>query len=145
MSVTYREMQSTDYDSVIGLWHDTENMQLREADSRESITEYLDQNPNLSYVAMVTDRIVGAVLVGTDGRRGYIQHLAVADKHRGKRIGRGLIEKATQALGLIGINKTHLFVTTENENAQQFYRSLGWEDRKEIKMYSFNASANLNI
>ncbi|MCW8344543.1 GNAT family N-acetyltransferase [Vibrio sp. ZSDZ65] len=138
-------MQSTDYDSVIGLWHDTENMQLREADSRESITEYLDQNPNLSYVAMVTDRIVGAVLVGTDGRRGYIQHLAVADKHRGKRIGRGLIEKATQALGLIGINKTHLFVTTENENAQQFYRSLGWEDRKEIKMYSFNASANLNI
>ncbi|MGF1747862.1 MULTISPECIES: GNAT family N-acetyltransferase [Vibrio] len=138
-------MQSTDYDSVIGLWNDTENMQLREADSRESITEYLDQNPNLSYVAMVSGHIVGAVLVGTDGRRGYIQHLAVADKHRGKRIGRGLIEKATQALGLIGINKTHLFVTTENENAQQFYRSLGWEDRKEIKMYSFNASANLNI
>ncbi|MCL9774969.1 GNAT family N-acetyltransferase [Vibrio methylphosphonaticus] len=138
-------MQSTDYDSVIGLWSHTENMQLREADSRESITAYLDQNPNLSYVAMVSGQIVGAVLVGTDGRRGYIQHLAVADKHRGKRVGRGLIEQATQALGLIGINKTHLFVTTENENAQQFYRSLGWEDRKEIKMYSFNASANLNI
>ncbi|MFA0085561.1 GNAT family N-acetyltransferase [Vibrio sp. 10N.286.49.C2] len=138
-------MQTTDYDAVIALWGITENMQLREADSRESITDYLDQNPNLSFVATVGGQMVGAVLVGTDGRRGYIQHLAVADKHRGKRIGKGLIEQATTALGLIGIRKTHLFVTAENENAQQFYRSLGWEDRKEIKMYSFNASANLNI
>ncbi|GAL25975.1 acetyltransferase [Vibrio variabilis] len=77
MNVSYREMQVADYDAVMALWQETEHMLIREADSRENVTSYLDKNPNMSFVAIVHGKIVGAVLAGTDGRRGYLQHLAV--------------------------------------------------------------------
>ncbi|WP_103880383.1 GNAT family N-acetyltransferase [Vibrio hangzhouensis] len=138
-------MQVSDYDDVLALWQQTEHMLIREADSRENITLYLDKNPNMSFVAQQHGKIIGAVLAGTDGRRGYLQHLAVDAEHRGLRIGKSLVEKVTQSFAQIGISKTHLFVNTDNEQAQQFYQSMGWEVRKEVKMYSFNASANLDI
>ncbi|MBY6196647.1 GNAT family N-acetyltransferase [Vibrio hangzhouensis] len=138
-------MQVSDYDNVMALWQQTEHMLIREADSRENITLYLDKNPNMSFVAQQHGKIIGAVLAGTDGRRGYLQHLAVDAEHRGQRIGKSLVERVTQSFAQIGISKTHLFVNTDNEQAQQFYQSMGWEVRKEVKMYSFNASANLDI
>ncbi len=72
-----REMHISDYSQVIGLWSTTEAMLLRDADSKENIGKYLKRNPNLSFVALDGDKIIGAILVGTDGRRGYVQHLAV--------------------------------------------------------------------
>ncbi|MFS1430561.1 GNAT family N-acetyltransferase, partial [Vibrio splendidus] len=76
--VNIREMAISDYDSVIALWCQTEGMSIRDADSKESIASYLDRNPGLSFVAESNNEIIGAVLVGTDGRRGYLQHLAVS-------------------------------------------------------------------
>ncbi|SNX49339.1 Acetyltransferase YpeA [Vibrio thalassae] len=145
MSVTFREMQISDYEKVMVLWQQTDHMVLREADNRDNILAYLDKNPNMSFVAILHGEVVGAVLAGTDGRRGYLEHLAVASQHRGKRIGKTLVEKVTDSFAQIGIEKTQLFVNADNEVAQHFYRSMGWEVRKEVKMYSFNASANVDI
>ena len=70
--VNIREMAISDYDSVIALWCQTEGMSIRDADSKESIASYLERNPGLSFVAESNNEIIGAVLVGTDGRRGYL-------------------------------------------------------------------------
>lgn len=140
-----REMDILDYAQVIELWSETESMLLRDADSRENIGKYLERNPNLSFVALNGENIVGAILVGTDGRRGYIQHLAVDSSCRGKGIGAELISAAVAGLSKIGIAKTHLFVANENLNAQSFYNKLGWFPRDEVRMYSFNSSNNGNI
>ncbi|WP_198039126.1 GNAT family N-acetyltransferase, partial [Vibrio alginolyticus] len=93
-----REMDISDYSQVIELWSETEAMLLRDADSRENIGKYLERNPNLSFVAVDGGTIVGAILVGTDGRRGYVQHLAVNANCRGKGIGAKLISSAVDAL-----------------------------------------------
>nr|WP_202986481.1 GNAT family N-acetyltransferase [Vibrio parahaemolyticus] len=138
-------MDIADYDDVIKLWGQTEGMSLRDADSKESINNYLIRNPNLSFVAVSADEIVGAVLVGTDGRRGYLQHLAVSSNYRGKNLGRELVSQAISALANVGVPKTHLFVYNENVNAQQFYEKLGWFPRDEVRMYSFNSSSNNNV
>ncbi|WP_375754099.1 GNAT family N-acetyltransferase [Vibrio sp. HN007] len=138
-------MTISDYDQVIKLWSTTEAMLLRDADSRESIERYLKLNPGLSYVAENSQTITGAILVGTDGRRGYVQHLAVHKSVRGNGIGKQLINRAIEALESNGISKTHLFVANDNINAQEFYQSLGWYPRDEVRMYSFNASDNQNI
>nr|WP_210731476.1 GNAT family N-acetyltransferase [Vibrio aestuarianus] len=138
-------MDIADYDDVIKLWGQTEGMSLRDADSKESINNYLIRNPNLSFVAVSANEIVGAVLVGTDGRRGYLQHLAVSSNFRGKNLGRELVSQAISALANIGVPKTHLFVYNENVNAQQFYEKLGWFPRDEVRMYSFNSSSNNNV
>ncbi|MDE1298382.1 GNAT family N-acetyltransferase [Vibrio aestuarianus] len=143
--VKIREMDIADYDDVIKLWGQTEGMSLRDADSKESINNYLIRNPNLSFVAMSANKIVGAVLVGTDGRRGYLQHLAVSSSFRGKNLGRELVSQAISALANVGVPKTHLFVYNENVNAQQFYEKLGWFPRDEVRMYSYNSSSNNNV
>ncbi|EPF7755459.1 GNAT family N-acetyltransferase [Vibrio parahaemolyticus] len=143
--VKIREMDIADYDDVIRLWGQTEGMSLRDADSKESINNYLIRNPNLSFVAVSASEIVGAVLVGTDGRRGYLQHLAVSSNFRGKNLGRELVSQAISALANVGVPKTHLFVYNENVNAQQFYEKLGWFPRDEVRMYSYNSSSNNNV
>ncbi|NOI57868.1 GNAT family N-acetyltransferase [Vibrio coralliilyticus] len=143
--VTIRPMAIEDYDAVIRLWLQTEGMSVRDADSRENIALYLDRNPDLSFVAIIEGNIIGAVLVGTDGRRGYLQHLAVLPQFRGQRIGYQLISQSINALANIGIPKTHLFVYDDNLNAQKFYEKLGWFPRDNIRMYSYNSSSNSNV
>ncbi|NOH53503.1 GNAT family N-acetyltransferase [Vibrio coralliilyticus] len=143
--VTIRPMAIEDYDVVIRLWLQTEGMSVRDADSRENIALYLDRNPDLSFVAISESNIIGAVLVGTDGRRGYLQHLAVLPQFRGQRIGYQLISQSINALANIGIPKTHLFVYDDNLNAQKFYEKLGWFPRDNIRMYSYNSSSNSNV
>ncbi|EJL6400104.1 GNAT family N-acetyltransferase [Vibrio navarrensis] len=140
--ITIRQMDISDYDSVMTLWGQTENLALKDADSRASIAAYLTKNPGLSFVAIDGQDIVGAVLVGTDGRRGYLQHLAVDLHYRGQKIAQRLVQSATEALAQQGIAKTHLFVLSNNLSAQDFYLKLGWQARDEIRMFSFNSSDN---
>jgi ribosomal protein S18 acetylase RimI-like enzyme len=140
-----REMELGDYDAVMGLWLQTESMSIRDCDSKESIGAYLKRNPRLSYVALIDEKIIGTVLVGTDGRRGYLQHLAVLTGFRGQKIGYQLVEKSIKALAKMGISKTHLFVYQDNLNAQKFYEKLGWYPRDEVRMFSYNSSNNENV
>lgn len=143
--VTIREMHIEDYGAVIALWGVTEGMSIRDADSKESIGRYLLRNPGLSFVVETEHKIVGAVLVGTDGRRGYLQHLAVLPECRGQNLGRALVDQAINALAREGIAKTHLFVYGDNHNAQHFYEKMGWVGRDELRVYSFNSSDNTNV
>lgn len=140
-----REMTASDYSAVLSVWQQTEHMLLREADSRQSIARYLQRNPGLSFVAVDHDEIVGAILVGTDGRRGYVQHLAVMSHCRGKGIGQSLVNRAVEALLAQGIAKTHLFVSVDNPQAERFYGKQGWFERDEVRMYSFNATETDNV
>ena len=140
-----RTMDIDDYNHVIELWYQTENLRMRDSDSRENIGRYLQHNPGLSFVAFNHDKLVGAILVGTDGRRGYVQHLSVDKQCRGQGVGRQLIAHAVDALAKVGIDKTHLFVFNGNKSAQAFYDRLGWEPRDDVRMFSFNSSDNENI
>ncbi len=140
-----REMTIQDYDQVIALWRGTESMTLRDADSKQKIAGYLERNSGLSFVALNEADIVGAVLVGTDGRRGYLQHLAVDKQFRNRKIGRELLMCSIRALEKLGIHKTHLFVHQDSVQAQRFYEQMGWFLRDDVKMYSYNSSSFDNI
>jgi ribosomal protein S18 acetylase RimI-like enzyme len=120
----------------MALWCNTEGLTLREADSREAIARYLGRNPGLSFVARDAGQLVGAVLAGTDGRRGYLQHLAVAPSHRGRGVGRALAERAVEALRSLGVTKCHLMVRQENAAARAFWEHLGWQDRADVVLMS---------
>ena len=84
--MNYRNMQISDYDSVIALWRDCDGVSLRNADSSAGIEKYLQRNPALSFVAQQNSAIVGTIMAGHDGKRGYIQHLAVVNEARGQGI-----------------------------------------------------------
>jgi N-acetylglutamate synthase len=134
--IDFVEFLPPDYDEVMALWSASEGLTLRETDSREAIGRYLARNPRLSFVARDEGQLVGAVLVGTDGRRGYLQHLAVAPAHRGRGLGRALVERAVEALRALGIAKCHLMVRQENAQARAFWAHVGWSERADITLMS---------
>ena len=136
MSIVIREMAAQDYDEVLALWRASEGVGLSDADSEESIARYLDRNPGLSFVARDGEHLVGAVLCGHDGRRGYVHHLAVSEPHRRQGLGRTLVERCLSALRRAGIAKCHIFVFADHQATIAFWKSIGWTQRMELIMMS---------
>jgi ribosomal protein S18 acetylase RimI-like enzyme len=136
MTITYRKMTLQDYDAVYALWTSTPGIGLSDADSREGIEKFLQANPGRCFVALDGDILVGAVMCGCDGRRGYLHHLAVYSDQRGQGIGRQLVEECMAALRAIGIDKAHIFVIRENESGKIFWRKAGWQERDDLTVMS---------
>lgn len=140
----FRPMTTNDYASTVQLWTRTEGVRLRDADSREGIEKYLARNPGLSFVAESDDMLVGTIMSGHDGRRGYIQHLSVLDSYRRRGIGSQLVALCLEALKKEGILKSHLMILADNEAAKIFWSRLGWVGRRDIDLYSFINSQSIN-
>jgi ribosomal protein S18 acetylase RimI-like enzyme len=139
-----RNMTIEDYGAVIGLLTDASGVRLRDADSREATARYLERNPGLSFVAFVDGVIVGCVMCGHDGRRGYLQHLAVSQPYRRRGIGSALVKACLTKLEGLGILKTHIDVLVENQQAHGFWRRHSWQKRDDIFRYSFVRSHDAN-
>jgi N-acetylglutamate synthase len=137
-------MTIDDYDAVMGLLKETPGVVIRDADSREAVKRYLERNPGLSFVAVESGRIVGCIMSGHDGRRGYLQHLAVTGGFRRKGIGRALVEECLAGLEKEGILKSHIDVLAGNEMAALFWEKIGWKRRNDINRYSFIRNSGHN-
>lgn len=133
---TIREMVLGDYSYVYALWSMTEGMGLSESDSEESIAQFLIRNKGHSYVCTDGDVVIGTVLCGHDGRRGFLYHVAVHNEYQNKGIARRLIERALNSLKEVGIIKCHLMVYANNDLGHQFWEYVGWIRRDEIVLYS---------
>lgn len=136
MSLIYRVMTIGDYEQVYGLWDKTRGVGLSDADSKENIAQFLDRNPGTSFVAHHGDLLIGAVLCGNDGRRGYVHHLVVDESHLRQGIGTQLVERCLVKLAEMNIHKCHLFVFVDNHDAVGFWESTGWEKRGELLLMS---------
>jgi len=132
-----RPMTLADHDDVMNLMAQTPGVTLRDADSREATARYLERNPGLSFVATASGSIVGCVLSGHDGRRGYLQHLVVHPAWRHQGIGTSLVTHCLTGLERLGIFKSHVDVLHTNAPAQKFWEGLGWQLRTDIRRYSF--------
>jgi N-acetylglutamate synthase len=133
-----------DYDAVIELMKATPGVSFRDADSRESTAKYLQRNPGLSFVAEVDGALVGCVMCGHDGRRGYLQHLVVLPQYRGQGIANALVERCLSGLEELGVLKCHLDVIKTNTSAASYWQHQGWQLRTDIDRYSFIRSGNEN-
>ena len=135
--ITIRPMTIKDYDEVYAMWLITSRRALSSADERPQIERYLKRNEGLSQVAVVDGKIVGTVLAGHDGRRGFIHHMAVLPEYRRRHIGHALAEKAIEKIKSEGIEKTHIFCYRDNETGQKFWRDFGFVKRDDIFDFSY--------
>jgi len=134
---TVREFCMSDYDAAYTLWEASEGIGLSAADSRGNMEFFLSRNPGLSFVAESSvGSLVGVVLGGYDGRRGYLHHCAVTRACRGQGIGRALVDHSMAALAALGMRKCHVFVVADNEEGRKFWRRVGWEERTTILVMS---------
>ena len=136
MDATIREMATADYDQVIALWGATEGVGLDDVDTREHVEGYLRRNPHMSFLAEVDGQVVAAALCGTDGRRGYLHHLAVTGSYRGVGLGRSVARHCLNALAAAGIRKCHLFAFAPNIAARNFWSRAGWSLREDLVVMS---------
>lgn len=129
----FRKMLIDDYDQLYALWLSCRGMGLNDIDdSREGIARYLRRNPDTCFVACKENRIVGAIMAGHDGRRGYIYHTAVSTDCRHRGIGSALVDHAIKALEEEGITKAALVVFSRNENGNAFWESMGFAKREDL-------------
>jgi ribosomal protein S18 acetylase RimI-like enzyme len=128
LDITIRQFRLDDYDRAVALWQQA-GLSVRPGDDRASIARLLERNPGLSFVAVAGGDIVGTVLGGFDGRRGYIYHLGVLPRLRRRGIARRLVREVEQRLAALGCPKLNLSVADDNAAAIDFYRSIGFEKR----------------
>jgi ribosomal protein S18 acetylase RimI-like enzyme len=98
-------------------------------DSREGIEKYLRRNPTSSFVAECGGTIVGVIMAGHDGRRGYIYHTAVLPAYRNQGIAKRLVDCVISALDEEGINKVALVAFQTNEIGNGFWDRIGFIER----------------
>lgn len=128
-----RKMRLEDYDAVYALWRSCPGMGLNNLDdSREGIARYLARNPETCFVAVEGGSVIGAILTGHDGRRGYISHTAVSPACQRQGTGHRLVEAALRALEREGIHKVNLVVFTRNAPGNAFWEKMGFTVRPDL-------------
>jgi N-acetylglutamate synthase len=120
--------------AVLALWSGTEGVGLNESDEPRQLRAFLNRNPDLSLVARAGHNLVGAVLCGHDGRRGYLHHLAVVPAYRQQGLGRRMVDACLTTLGALGIMKCNIFLYADNELGEQFWRRCGWSKRTDLQI-----------
>ena len=122
-----------DYDKVYRLWTLTKGMGLNNLDdTKTGINIFLQRNPNTCFVATFHNEIIGTIISGHDGRRGYIYHTAVSENFRKKGIGQKLVASSLSALRTEGINKVALVVFSKNKLGNLFWEKIGFRKREDL-------------
>ena len=80
------------------------------------------------------EQIIGTVMVGYDGHRGWIYYLAVKEKFQKRGYGKYLVKEAEQWLKSRNVPKINLMIRTGNEAVKQFYQSCKYKESEVIVM-----------
>ncbi|WP_336632461.1 MULTISPECIES: GNAT family acetyltransferase [unclassified Microbacterium] len=125
-SVDIRPFTPADTEGVVSLWQAT-GLTRPWNNPYQDISRKLEVQPELFLVAVDADDVVGSVMAGYDGHRGWLYYLAATPARRGEGIGRRLVEAAEERLLALGCPKVQLMVRPENGGVHDFYARLGYE------------------
>ena len=128
-----REFKIDDYSIVRDLWQ-AAGLILRPGDELEGFKLKLQRDSDLFLVAVQDDRLVGSVMGGWDGRRGWIYHLAVEPEHQRQGIGAGLVREVEKRLVAKGAKKVNAQVYKWNERSSEFFKAIGYDAQPDLIM-----------
>ncbi|MGH8353031.1 MAG: GNAT family N-acetyltransferase [Pseudomonas sp.] len=135
--MSIRPITPADHPALLALWRRTPGLCIRPEDAFEPFCAYLARNPELSLLSEIDGRLAGCLLVGHDGRRGYLQHLVVDRPYRGRGLAQALLAEAGARLEALGVPKSHVFVLRDAPEALAFWEAQpGWGRREDIWVYS---------
>ena len=129
-----RRFRAADADAVQALWRDVFPDDPPWNAPAAVVRWKVAVSPELFWVATVGEQVVGTVMAGWDGHRGWIYHLAVAAAQRRRGIGRALMAEAEATLRSLGCPKVNLQVRATNADAARFYERVGYAIEARISM-----------
>jgi len=130
MAIEIRHYQERDRQQLIGLWTNIFDDAGPHNNPQYMLNSKLAMDDKI-YIASQEDQVIGAIISGYDGHRGWLYSLAVNKNFQRQGIGRQLVEFAVEKLNAAGCAKVNLQVRGDNKEVVVFYRSLGFtiEDR----------------
>ncbi|MFP5219622.1 MAG: GNAT family acetyltransferase [Actinomycetes bacterium] len=114
------------HDAAVRLWHEA-GLTRPWNDPVADLARALEGPSSTVLAALDTDRLVGTVMLGHDGHRGWVYYLAVDRAARRQGVGSALVRAAEQWLVDRRIVKLQLMVRVDNDVAVGFYRALGYD------------------
>ena len=136
MKTKIRDFQPGDYPRIIALWDDAGlPSRPRGRDSRENIERQMASDNCILLVAERDGEIIGSVLGTHDGRKGWINRLAVRAEDRGDKLGGKLVAAAEERLSRLGFDLFGCLIEADNEASMRFFEKMGYT-RGEVAYYS---------
>jgi ribosomal protein S18 acetylase RimI-like enzyme len=128
-----RPFEPNDQHAVIVLWHRC-GLVVPWNDPAQDIARKQQVQSELFLVAELDGLIIGSVMAGYEGHRGWINYLAVAPEHQRSGVGTGLMERAESELRKLGCPKVNLQIRTSNRGVIEFYDRLGYVVEERVNM-----------
>lgn len=119
---------------VITLWEQVFGYDAPHNEPSLALDRKLAVKDDLLFIALVDGTVVGTIMAGYDGHRGWLYSLAVLPTHRHAGLGSALVEHAEHALRALGCLKLNLQVTQTNAAVVAFYETLGYSTEPRISM-----------
>ena len=136
VTFTVRAMTTDDFLATMDVWKGSEGIGLTEDDTEGGISSFLERNPFMSAVAVApSGEVLGAVLCGHDGRRGYLHHLAVNSLYRRQGVASRLIAWCFSNLAAQGIRKCNILLLDNNTTGTAFWEHQGWSHRNDLHVF----------
>jgi len=135
--VTIRDLRAEDYDELARLWDAAELPFHPEGrDSRENVERELGSGQADFFVMEVGGKMVGAALCTNDGRKGWINRLAVDPKHRRTGIASMLVKEAERRFDARGLGISACLVHNDNPSSVALFEDLGYTLDGRVLYYS---------
>jgi ribosomal protein S18 acetylase RimI-like enzyme len=129
-----RPYEDADEQGVIALWHEVLPDSAPHNDPATALRKKLAVERDLLLVAVVGGAVVGAVMGGYDGHRGWVYSVAVRPAQRRKGVGTALLRRLEEALVARGCLKVNLQVRASNAGVVAFYERLGYAVEERVSM-----------
>jgi ribosomal protein S18 acetylase RimI-like enzyme len=114
-----RQYKSGDHPQVLALWQSS-GLVTGRSDTRDSLQKQMKRDPDLFLVAEEDGRIIGVIMGRWEGRRGWINRLAVVPEYRNNELGSKLVEEVEERLKTKGCEKVNLLIDGGNASVQDF-------------------------
>ncbi len=127
----------SDYEQMIGLWQEAGlPFKPHGRDQKVAIQAQMEANPDFFIGAFEDDKLVGTVVASTDGRRGWINRLAVDPDFRRRRIAKTLIAEAERILRRYGVRIFSALIDEENIGSMELFKSCDYREHRDIVYFS---------
>jgi len=99
-----------------------------------AIPAKLSVQPDLLIIALSDEQVIGSIMAGYDGHRGWLYALAVSPLQRRNGVATALVREAEKRLAKLGCGKVNFQVRSSNAGVVDFYKKLGYEVEDRISM-----------
>ncbi|MBU7046696.1 MAG: GNAT family N-acetyltransferase [Theionarchaea archaeon] len=132
-----RSLVQEDYDDMVTLWEESGlSYRSKGRDSKELLQKQIEENPDLYLGAFINDKLIGCVLATFDGRKGWINRLAVSPEYRKRGIGQQLIDAAEKALKMRGATVIGVLIFDTNTPSLNLFEKMGYTIHDNIQYVS---------